>query len=68
MKKLMTMSRVFALPLAVLSLAVLVSAGPRKHPGGGGGGYSVPEPASIALLGVGLVSLGLYAKRKKNKK
>jgi hypothetical protein len=66
MKKLMTISRVFALPLAVLSLAVLVSAGPRKHPGGGR--YSAPEPASIVLLGVGLVSLGLYAKRKKNKK
>lgn len=68
MKKLMTVLRVFVLPLAVLSLAVLVSAGPGRRHGGGGGSYGVPEPASIALLGVGLVSLGLYAKRKKNKK
>ena len=31
-------------------------------------GYSTPEPAAIALLGAGLVSLGLYAKRKRGKK
>jgi hypothetical protein len=68
MKKIMTISRVFMLPLAMLSLVMLVNGGPRKNHGGGGGSYGVPEPASIALLGVGLVSLGLYAKRKKNKK
>jgi hypothetical protein len=30
--------------------------------------YSVAEPASIALLGAGLVALGLYAKKKNSKK
>jgi hypothetical protein len=30
--------------------------------------YAVAEPASIALLGVGLVILGVYAKRKNGKK
>jgi hypothetical protein len=30
--------------------------------------YSVAEPASILLLGAGLVSLGVYAKRKRGKK
>ena len=41
--------------------------GPRQRRGGGGS-YSVAEPAAIALLGAGLVSLGIYAKRKRNKK
>ena len=31
-------------------------------------GYSTPEPAAIALLGAGLVVLGLFAKRKRGKK
>ncbi len=30
--------------------------------------YSVAEPASIALLGAGLVSLGLFARKKLGKK
>ncbi|MGZ5467561.1 MAG: PEP-CTERM sorting domain-containing protein, partial [Candidatus Aminicenantales bacterium] len=30
--------------------------------------YSAPEPAAMALLGAGLVSLGLFAKRKLGKK
>lgn len=30
--------------------------------------YSVAEPASIALLGAGLIALGLYAKKKNSKK
>ena len=30
--------------------------------------YSVAEPAAILLLGAGLVSLGIYAKRKRGKK
>jgi hypothetical protein len=36
--------------------------------GNGNGTVSVAEPAAIALLGAGLVSLGLYAKRKRGKK
>jgi hypothetical protein len=32
------------------------------------GTVTVPEPAVIALLGAGLVSLGIYAKRKRAKK
>lgn len=31
-------------------------------------GYAVPEPAAIILLGAGLVSLGVYAKKKQGKK
>ena len=34
----------------------------------GGTTYSVVEPAAIVLLGAGLVSLGIYAKRKRSKK
>lgn len=30
--------------------------------------YSVPEPHTLALLGAGLVSLGIYAKKKTGKK
>lgn len=59
--------------LLVLSLPILANAGPRLKPGhghhGGGGGtnppHSVAEPASLALLGAGLISLGLYAKKNK---
>ncbi|MCX6569950.1 MAG: hypothetical protein NT006_00750 [Candidatus Aminicenantes bacterium] len=36
--------------------------------GAGINGYSLTEPQAIALLGVGLVSLGVYAKRKQGKK
>jgi len=57
--------------LLVLSLATFANAGPRKKPGHGKGGggpiHSVAEPASLALLGMGLVSLSLYAKRNKSK-
>jgi len=35
---------------------------------GTNGTVSVAEPAAILLLGAGLVSLGLYAKRKRGKK
>ena len=42
--------------------------GHRRGGGGHGGGYSVAEPAAVLLLGAGLVSLGLYAKRKRGKK
>jgi len=57
-----------AVLLLVLSLTAFVQAGPRRgHHHGGGGTHSVAEPASLALLGIGLISLGLYAKRKKDK-
>ncbi len=43
--------------------------GPRhRRRGGSGNTYSVAEPASIALLGAGLVTLGLYARKKNGKK
>jgi hypothetical protein len=58
-----------AVLLLALSFTTFVNAGPRRrNPGDGGGTYSVAEPASLALLSLGLVSLGLYAKRKKDKK
>ncbi len=38
--------------------------GKGKGHGHNGAPISTPEPSSIALLGAGLVSLGLYAKRK----
>lgn len=70
--------RKLSFPLALLFLftwvmtaVVFAGDGPRwrsRHRGGNGGGYSVAEPAAIALLATGLVSLGLYAKRKRNKK
>ncbi len=43
------------------------SYGPRRR-GRRGGGYPVAEPAAIALLGAGLVSLGVYFNRKRKKK
>jgi hypothetical protein len=58
--------------LLVLSLTTFANAGPHKwhhrHGGGGGPTHSVAEPATLALLGAGLVSLGIYAKRKRNGK
>jgi hypothetical protein len=42
--------------------------GPRHRRGGGrGGAFSVAEPASIALLGAGLIALGIFAKHKNGK-
>ncbi len=55
-------------PLVILFLLAVAAVGYAQQRGRGGGGtYSVPEPAVIALLGAGIVSLGLYAKRKKKK-
>lgn len=34
----------------------------------GGNGYSVAEPMAVLLLGAGLVSLAVYAKKKRGKK
>ncbi|GEM_PF-3511514 len=42
--------------------------GDHKHGGSGGNGYSVAEPTAILLLGTGLVSLAVYAKKKRGKK
>jgi hypothetical protein len=36
--------------------------------GAGSNGFSVAEPQTLALLGAGLVTLGIYAKRKQGKK
>ena len=54
--------------LGVISLVASASDfGPRR-PGHTGSTQSVAEPAAIALLGAGLVSLAVYAKKKRNKK
>jgi hypothetical protein len=37
-------------------------------PGTGGGGTSVPEPATLAVLAVGACAAGLAARRRRNKK
>jgi hypothetical protein len=59
---------VFALTL--LSAAILgASDKPGKSKGHENDGtISVAEPATIVLLGAGLVSLGIYARRKKSSK
>ncbi|MBE3117722.1 MAG: PEP-CTERM sorting domain-containing protein [Candidatus Atribacteria bacterium] len=38
------------------------------HANDGGNTYSVAEPTAILLLGAGLVSLAVYAKKKRGKK
>lgn len=67
MEKFAAKRKALLLPLAVLSVVLVADAGWRP-PKPGGGGHGVPEPASIVLLGGGLAALGIYAKRKKNKK
>jgi len=61
----------FLLLWVVASVAGASDFGPRRRPGHRGRPgpiQSVAEPAAIALLGAGLVSLGIYAKRKRGKK
>jgi len=60
---------IFILLMSVVSSVVATDFGPRrprnpKPPSPIG----VSEPAAIALLGAGLVSLGIYAKKKRGKK
>jgi hypothetical protein len=56
----------------VASLASAADFGPRRRLGDRNRSplpiQSVAEPAAIALLGAGLVSLGIYAKKKRAKK
>ena len=53
----------------VIAAAAFASEGPRWKRSKHSGNYnSVAEPAAIVLLGAGLVSLGIYAKRKRDKK
>jgi hypothetical protein len=59
----------FVLLLTMASIASASEFGPRKKPGmRGREPVSVAEPAAILLLGAGLASLGLYAKKKRGKK
>jgi hypothetical protein len=58
----------FLLLWVVTSVASASDFGPRRRPGHRGRIHSVAEPAAIALLGAGFVSLGVYAKRKRGKK
>ena len=71
MKKIMGILRIPLTTIFVIAWVVTAISfagdGPRRRPGGGGN-YSVAEPAAITLLGAGLISLGIYAKRKRNKK
>ncbi len=59
--------------LLLMSVASVFGAwafGPHRphHPRDPKPPVGVAEPAAIALLGVGLVSLGIYAKKKRGKK
>ena len=66
MKKLMF--PMIALFLLFFALSVIAEAGEnRPDKRRRGGSYNVAEPAAVVLLGAGLVSLGIYAKRKRNK-
>jgi hypothetical protein len=58
----------FMLLWVVTLVASAADFGPRRRPGHRGRSYNVVEPAAITLLGAGLVSLGIYAKRKRGKK
>lgn len=54
---------------ALLLLGLSTSAeAARGWEGSGGGCQSVAEPTAVLMLGAGLVSLGVYAKKKNGKK
>jgi len=67
--------RVFSsLPASLLGVAMVLTAVPLMGwpfwhwRGGGGGCKNVAEPTSVLLLGAGLISLAVYAKKKNSKK
>ena len=62
--------RAFLLLITIASIVSATELGPRRRPGQRNRNtpISVAEPAAIALLGAGLVSLGFYAKKKRGKK
>lgn len=71
MKKMLDVIRVPLTTIFLFSCFVTAMSFAADGPGGrrrgNGGRYSVAEPAAIVLLGTGLISLGLYAKRKRRK-
>lgn len=70
-RKLGSLAWVFLLILCVASIAGASDFGPRKNPGQRSRNnvpVSVAEPAAIALLAAGLVTLGFYAKKKRGRK
>jgi hypothetical protein len=71
-RKFSLLTWVFLLMLTIASVASASDLGPRRKPGNRNRRTSPPvsvaEPAAIALLGAGLVSLGIYASKKRSKK
>lgn len=63
----MPVGLVFLILMTAASISSAADFGPRRRPGHRSR-YAVAEPAAIALLGAGLVSLGIYAKKKRGKK
>jgi hypothetical protein len=55
-------------PAATVTATPATPATPGTPPPGTHSGVSIPEPTSIALMGLGLASLAGYVKRRRNKK